>query len=83
ARGTKGWNGFYSVPWGYWTATLSAYGSDYFQQVAGVNQTFVFSGESQNVDLKLHRVIRRSQNDVLGLQWRLTRRFGKSYIEDT
>ncbi|MFX6036224.1 ShlB/FhaC/HecB family hemolysin secretion/activation protein, partial [Acinetobacter baumannii] len=31
ARGTKGWNGFYSVPWGYWTATLSAYGSDYFQ----------------------------------------------------
>ncbi|WP_196043038.1 ShlB/FhaC/HecB family hemolysin secretion/activation protein, partial [Burkholderia pseudomallei] len=22
--GSHGWNGFYSIPWGYWTATLSA-----------------------------------------------------------
>lgn len=82
-HGTRGWNGFYSVPWGYWTATLSAYSSNYFQQIAGVNTTFVSSGKSENVDLKLHRVLRRSQNDVFGIQVRLTRRFGKSYIEDT
>lgn len=82
-HGTRGWNGFYSIPWGYWTATLSAYSSNYFQQIAGVNTTFVSSGKSENVDLKLHRVLRRSQNDVLGVQMRLTRRFGKSYIEDT
>jgi len=24
-HGTHGWNGFYSVPWSYWTATLAAY----------------------------------------------------------
>ncbi|WP_196303686.1 ShlB/FhaC/HecB family hemolysin secretion/activation protein, partial [Ralstonia solanacearum] len=30
-HGTHGWNGFYSVPWGYWTATVSAYSSTYFQ----------------------------------------------------
>lgn len=83
AHGTQGWNGFYSVPWGYWTATLSAYSSNYFQQIAGVNTTFVSSGKSENVDLKLHRVLRRSQNDVFGVQMRLTRRFGKSFIEDT
>lgn len=83
SRGTHGWNGFYSVPWGYWTATLSAYSNTYFQQIAGVNQTFVSSGESQSADLKLHRVIRRSQNDVLGMQVRLSRRFGRSFIEDT
>ncbi len=83
ARGTHGWNGFYSVPWGYWTATLSAYSSNYFQQIAGVNQTFVSSGESQTADLKLHRVVHRSQNDVLGLQFRLSRRFGRNFIEDT
>lgn len=83
AHGTRGWNGYYAVPWGYWTATLSAYSSNYFQQIAGVNTTFVSSGKSQNVDLKLHRVLRRSQNDVFGMQVRLTRRFGKSYIEDT
>ncbi|WP_454725882.1 MULTISPECIES: ShlB/FhaC/HecB family hemolysin secretion/activation protein [Cupriavidus] len=82
-HGTHGWNGFYSVPWGYWTATLSAYSSNYFQQIAGVNATFVSSGKSENVDLKLHRVLHRSQNDVFGVQMRLTRRFGKSFIEDT
>lgn len=71
------------MPWGYWTATLSAYGSNYYQQIAGINTTFVSSGESQNVDLKLHRVLRRSQNDVFGAQVRLTRRFGRSFIEDT
>ncbi|URF06794.1 ShlB/FhaC/HecB family hemolysin secretion/activation protein [Cupriavidus campinensis] len=82
-HGTRGWNGYYSVPWGYWTATLSAYSSNYFQQIAGVNTTFISSGKSQNVDLKLHRVLHRNQNDVFGMQVRLTRRFGKSYIEDT
>ncbi|NUA26639.1 ShlB/FhaC/HecB family hemolysin secretion/activation protein [Cupriavidus basilensis] len=82
-HGTHGWNGFYSVPWGYWTATLSAYSNTYYQHIAGVNQTFVSSGNSQTVDAKLHRVLRRSQNDVFGVQFRLSRRFGQSFIEDT
>ncbi|WP_197384093.1 ShlB/FhaC/HecB family hemolysin secretion/activation protein, partial [Ralstonia pseudosolanacearum] len=82
-RGTHGWNGFYSVPWGYWTATVSAYSSTYFQQIAGVNQTFVSSGNSQNFDIKLQRVIERSQNDVLGVQFRLSKRFGKNFVDDT
>ncbi|AXV74920.1 hypothetical protein CJO75_19270 (plasmid) [Ralstonia solanacearum] len=82
-RGTHGWNGFYSVPWGYWTATVSAYSSTYFQQIAGVNQTFVSSGNSQNFDVKLQRVIERSQNDVLGVQFRLSKRFGKNFVDDT
>ncbi|MGO4808584.1 ShlB/FhaC/HecB family hemolysin secretion/activation protein [Cupriavidus sp. 2MCAB6] len=83
SHGTHGWNGFYSVPWGYWTGTVSAYSSTYYQQIAGVNQTFVSSGNSQTVDFKLQRVISRSQNDVLGVQFRLSKRFGKSFIEDT
>lgn len=82
-HGTHGWNGFYAVPWGYWTATLSAYSSTYYQHIAGVNTTFVSSGNSQTVDLKLHRVLSRSQNDVFGMQFRLSRRFGRSFIEDT
>ncbi|MBY4722638.1 MULTISPECIES: ShlB/FhaC/HecB family hemolysin secretion/activation protein [Burkholderia] len=81
--GSHGWNGFYSIPWGYWTATLSAYTNTYYQRIAGVNQTFVASGNSKTVDVKLHRVLARSQNDVLGMQIRLSRRFGQSFIEDT
>ncbi|HIE5941972.1 TPA: ShlB/FhaC/HecB family hemolysin secretion/activation protein [Burkholderia cepacia] len=81
--GSHGWNGIYSIPWGYWTATLSAYTSTYYQQIAGVNQTFIASGNSKTVDLKLNRVLSRSQNDVFGAQFRLSRRFGQSFIEDT
>ncbi|KVL37036.1 hypothetical protein WS97_10520 [Burkholderia territorii] len=81
--GSHGWNGFYSIPWGYWTATLSANTNTYYQQIAGVNQTFVASGNSKTVDFRLARVIARSQNDVLGGYFRLSRRFGQSFIEDT
>lgn len=81
--GSHGWNGFYSIPWGYWTATLSAYTNTYYQQIAGVNQTFVASGNSKTVDFKLARVLARDQNDVLGAYVRLSRRFGQSFIEDT
>ncbi|KVW41164.1 ShlB/FhaC/HecB family hemolysin secretion/activation protein [Burkholderia ubonensis] len=81
--GSHGWNGFYSIPLGYWTATLSAYTNTYYQQIAGVNQTFIASGNSKTVDFKLARVLARSQNDVLGTYVRLSRRFGQSFIEDT
>ncbi|HGL4259007.1 ShlB/FhaC/HecB family hemolysin secretion/activation protein [Burkholderia dolosa] len=81
--GSHGWNGFYSIPWGYWTATLSAYTNTYYQQIAGVNQTFVASGNSKTVDFKLAGVLARSQNDVFGAYARVSRRFGQSFIEDT
>ncbi|KWN82671.1 hypothetical protein WM24_18800 [Burkholderia ubonensis] len=81
--GSHGWNAFYSIPWGYWTATLSAYTNTYYQQIAGVNQTFVASGNSKTFDFKLARVLARSQNDVFGGYVRLSRRFGQSFIEDT
>ncbi|MDN7430081.1 MULTISPECIES: ShlB/FhaC/HecB family hemolysin secretion/activation protein [unclassified Burkholderia] len=81
--GSHGWNGFYSMPWGYWTATIAAYTNTYYQQIAGVNQTFVASGNSKTLDFKLARVLLRSQNDVFGGYVRLSRRFGESFIEDT
>ncbi len=48
-----------------------------------MNQTFVASGNSKTVDFKLARVLARSQNDVMGVYARLSRRFGQSVIEDT
>lgn len=81
--GSHGWNGSYSIPWGYWTATLFGNTNTYYQQIAAVNQTFVSSGNSQTAGLKLQRVLRRSQNDVFGLEVQLTKRWGASFIEDT
>ncbi|MFD1561739.1 ShlB/FhaC/HecB family hemolysin secretion/activation protein [Paraburkholderia silviterrae] len=81
--GTHGFNGSYSIPWGYWTATLSGNTNTYYQNIAGVNQTFVSSGNSQTAALRLARVLSRSQNDVLGGYVQLSKRFGDSFIDDT
>lgn len=81
--GTHGWNASYAVPWGYWTGTLYGYTNTYYQQIAGVNQTFVVSGNSQTAGLKLERVVHRSQSDVSGVEFQLIKRFGASFIADT
>jgi hemolysin activation/secretion protein len=81
--GSHGFNGWYSVPWGYWTATLFGNTNTYYQQIAGASQTFVSSGNSQSAGFKLQRVLRRSQNDVLGGYVQVSKRFGDSFIDDT
>lgn len=83
ALGSHGFNGSYSVPFGYWTATLSGNTNTYYQNIAGVNQTFVSSGNSQSAALRIARVISRGQNDVLGGYVQLSKRFGDSFIDDT
>ncbi|WJF89114.1 ShlB/FhaC/HecB family hemolysin secretion/activation protein [Paraburkholderia bonniea] len=81
--GSHGFNGSYSVPWGYWTATLSGSSNTYYQNIAGVNQTFVSSGNSQTAALRLARVLSRNQSGVSGIEFQLSKRFGKSFIDDT
>lgn len=81
--GSHGFNGSYSVPWGYWTATLSGNTNTYYQPIAGANQTFVSSGNSQTAALRLARVLSRSQSDVFGVEFQLSKRFGESFIDDT
>lgn len=81
--GSHGFNGSYSLPWGYWTATLFGNTNTYYQQIAGVNQTFVSSGNSQTAALRLARALRRSQSDVFGVEFQLSKRFGESFIDDT
>jgi hemolysin activation/secretion protein len=81
--GLHGWNGSYSIPWGYWTATLFGYTNTYYQQIAAVNQTFVASGNAQTAGLKIERVLHRSQSDVTGAEFQFSKRFGHSYISDT
>jgi hemolysin activation/secretion protein len=83
ALGSHGFNGSYSIPFGYWTATLSGNTNTYYQNIAGVNETFVSSGNSQTAALRIARVLSRGQNDVLGGYVQLSKRFGDSFIDDT
>ncbi|MEM5340711.1 ShlB/FhaC/HecB family hemolysin secretion/activation protein [Paraburkholderia azotifigens] len=81
ALGSHGFNGSYSIPCGYWTATLSGNTNTYYQNIAGVNQTFVSSGNSQTAALRLARVLSRNQTDVAGAYVQLSKRFGESFID--
>jgi hemolysin activation/secretion protein len=81
--GSHGFNGSYSIPWGYWTATLSGNTNAYYQQIAGTGGlTYVSSGNSQTAAFRLARVLSRSQADVTGAYFQLSKRFGDSFIED-
>ncbi len=81
ALGSHGFNGSHSIPFGYWTATLSGNTNTYYQNIAGVNQTFVSSGNSQTAALRLARVLSRNQTDVAGAYVQLSKRFGESFID--
>ena len=81
--GSHGFNGSYSIPWGYWTATLSGNANTYYQPIAGTGgDEFVASGNSQTAALRLARVISRGQNDVSGVWFQLFKRFGDSFVDD-
>lgn len=73
----------YNLPWGNWLISTSLSDSHYHQTIPGINQSFTSSGQSQNFELKLQRLLRRDQTSKTSLQARLLKRWSKSYINDT
>jgi hemolysin activation/secretion protein len=82
ARGTSGTSGYYSIPYGYWTFSFAAADFDFRQTIQGANQSFVNSGATQTLDLRIARVVHRTQVSRTGIQFRVQRRRSSSYIED-
>lgn len=81
-HGTWGANGFYSVPYGYWTLTMSGGTSRYKQTVAGGTETFAYRGRSTNAELSVQRVVHRDQASKTALELAIGKRWAKTYIED-
>lgn len=82
-RGTQGNNLSYSIPFGYWTATMSANESTYHQRITGAVQSFVSSGKSQNLEAKVSYLFHRDRLSKSSLQFRTGKRWSHSYIDDT
>lgn len=82
-RGSGGHTLQYSLPWGWWTASISGGVSRYRQAVRGTNQTFSSNGISSNGEIKLQRLVHRDQAGKTALQFRLVRRRSRSYLDDT
>jgi hemolysin activation/secretion protein len=82
-RGTRGNNAYYSLPFGNWTYTLSGSNYQYHQKIAGTYQTFVSSGESNNLELKMSYLLHRDQTSKTTLQARTAKRWNSSFVDDT
>lgn len=82
-RGTQGNSLSYSLPYGYWTATLAASDSDYHQRIMGAVQSFMSSGRTQNLETKISYLFHRDQFSTSSVQFRTGKRWSHAYIDDT
>ena len=83
SHGTGGAHLSYALPYGYWNLALSASRYRYHQKVAGNNETFMSSGRSRELELKVQRLFQRDQSQKNSLQFRLAKRWSAAYIDDT
>ena len=83
ARGTRGYTVHYSVPFGYWLLGFTASQNRYHQSVPGASQTYLYSGESQNSEIKLSRLIYRDAVRKTTLSLKGWTRASKNFIDDT
>jgi hemolysin activation/secretion protein len=81
-RDSRGTNGYYSIPYGWWTVAFGAADFDFRQTIQGVAQTFVNSGETQTLDLRIARIVQRTQVSRTGVQFRVQRRRSSAFVED-
>lgn len=83
AHGTRGSIVHYSIPLGYWLLSATASESRYHQSVAGASQTYIYSGTSENFEVRLSRVLYRdaSRKTTGFIQGYL--RKSNNFIDDT
>ncbi|TDR28909.1 ShlB/FhaC/HecB family hemolysin secretion/activation protein [Hydromonas duriensis] len=77
------WNLHYSIPYGYWQVAFNASSYHYNQAVAGVNQTYHYSGNSKTQDIKLSRLVYRDAQRKTTVSLKGWSRFSDNYIDDT
>lgn len=83
AQGTRARTAQYSLPFGYWQLGLTTSDYNYHQSVAGISQNYIYSGKSQNTDIRLTRVVWRDAVSKTTLGVRLWERDSQNYIDDT
>ena len=82
-RGTRGYTVHYSLPLHYWTLSATHSGGRYFQQVPGKNQEYIYSGTSENSEIKLGRLIYRDVVRKTRIGLKAWHRGSNNFINDT
>lgn len=82
-HGTRGSTVHYSLPFGYWLLALTRSSSPYYQSVTGINQTYVYRGDSQNAVVTLSRLFYRDATRKSTLLLGGWARSSHNFIDDT
>jgi hemolysin activation/secretion protein len=81
-HGSQGYTAHYSLPFNYWNLGFTASRSNYHQSVSDINQTYIYSGQSQTGELTLSRVVYRDAVRKTTLSVKGIVRSVNNYIED-
>ncbi|MDF0606896.1 ShlB/FhaC/HecB family hemolysin secretion/activation protein [Neisseriaceae bacterium TC5R-5] len=81
--GTRNRTLSYSLPLGYWQLGASYNSYRYFQTVAGVNEDYLYSGDSQNSQLTLSRLLYRDSHHKTTLSLAGYHKRSRNFIADT
>ncbi|MDD3354005.1 ShlB/FhaC/HecB family hemolysin secretion/activation protein [Zoogloea sp.] len=82
-RGAHGHTVHYSVPLGYWLASLTAGQHRYHQAIAGATQTYRYSGTSENAEGRLARIVHRDAQSKTSTWVKAWMRRSDNFINDT
>ncbi len=83
ARGSQSQVVHYSLPLGYWALSFTNSSNRYHQAVAGINQTYLYSGQSETNELKLSRLVYRDAVRKTTLSVKGFVRSSSNYVDDT
>jgi len=82
-RGNDGYTAHYSLPFGNWLLSTTTSSNDFYQTVAGINQSYVFSGHSQNSEIKVGRLLYRNSINKTFASLKGFFRKSSNFIDDT
>jgi len=82
-HGTRSYIFHYSLPFGYWSLSLTTNAYNYHQTVVGLNQNYIYSGESRGSEIKLSRIIYRDASRKTTASFRGYIKRSNNFIDDT
>lgn len=82
-KDTDSWTAHYDVPFGYWLFGATASGYDYRQTVLGAYESYDYSGESRNAEVRVDRLLFRNATVKLSMYGRGWWRESRNAIDDT
>jgi hemolysin activation/secretion protein len=82
-RNSKNGSLYYSVPYGFWSVEMYASRSEYLQSIAGIWRDFQYQGKSNNLSLKVNRLLYRNANQKTTLSLQLLKNSAHYYLNET